>query len=109
MPRQILTLKLDDITAVDYLTWCRDPDTPALDYALRSVTVNADPLGDTIIAILDWNQRPPAPREAATAAGLALPAGVEIHALTAADRSHMDRPDSSYVRRTRPCRSASAR
>jgi hypothetical protein len=36
MPLQILTLKLGSITAGDYLTWCRDPDPPALDYAPRS-------------------------------------------------------------------------
>ena len=53
MSLQILTLKLDGITAGDYLTWCQDPDPPALDFALRSIRVNADPLGDTITAILD--------------------------------------------------------
>jgi hypothetical protein len=82
MPLQILTLKLDGMTAEDYLTWCRDPDPPALDYALRSIAINADPLGDTITAILEWNQCPPALPAAAIAAGLALPAGVELHALT---------------------------
>jgi hypothetical protein len=56
MPLQILTLKLDGITAGDYLTWCRDPEPPALDFALRSISIDADPLGDTITAILDWNQ-----------------------------------------------------
>ena len=50
MPLQILSLKLDGITAGDYLTWCRDPEPPALDFALRSVSVDADPLGDTITA-----------------------------------------------------------
>lgn len=79
MPVQILTLKLDGITAGDYLAWCRDPDPPALDHALASIRVNADPLGDTITAILDWNQPPPAPAAAATAAGLPLSQGVEIH------------------------------
>jgi len=38
MSLQILTLKLDGIIASDYLTWCRDPDPPALDFALRSST-----------------------------------------------------------------------
>jgi hypothetical protein len=81
MPLQILTLKLDGITAEDYLTWCRDPDPPALDIALRSISINADPLGDTITAILDWTHaRPPAPT-AAHAAGLPLPAGVQVHEL----------------------------
>jgi hypothetical protein len=51
MPLQILTLKLDGITAGDYLTWCQDPDPPALDFTLRSISIDADPLGDTITAI----------------------------------------------------------
>ena len=79
MPPQILSLKLDGITAGDYLTWCRDPEPPALDFALRSVSVDADPLGDTITAILDWNGPAPHPSAAATAAGLPLSAGVEIY------------------------------
>ena len=79
MPREILTLKLDGITAGDYLTWCRDPEPAALDFALRSVSVDADPLGDTITAILDWNGPAPRPSAAATAAGLPLSAGVEIY------------------------------
>jgi hypothetical protein len=81
MSLQTLTLKLDGITAGDYLTWCRDPDPPALDHALRSIRVNADPLGDTVTAILDWNQPAPAPAAAATAAGLPLSPGVKIHRL----------------------------
>jgi hypothetical protein len=78
MPLQVLTLKLDGVTAGDYLTWCRDPDPPALDFALRSISVDADPLGDTVTAILDWNQPVPTPPTAATAAGLPLSAGVQI-------------------------------
>jgi hypothetical protein len=63
MSLQTLTLTLDGITAGDYLTWCRDPDPPALDLALRSISTDVDPLGDTITAILDWNQpRHPVPR-----------------------------------------------
>ncbi|MGZ6725567.1 MAG: hypothetical protein ACXVHK_32065 [Solirubrobacteraceae bacterium] len=79
MPPQILSLKLDGITAGDYLTWCRDPEPPALGFALRSVFVDADPLGDTITAILDWNGPAPRPSAAATAAGLPLSAGAEIY------------------------------
>ena len=78
MALQILTLKLDGITAGDYLSWCRDPDPPALDFALRSLCVDADPLGDTVTAILDWDQPAPAPPTAAAAAGLALGASVEL-------------------------------
>ena len=33
MPLQILALKLDGITAGDYLAWCRDPDPHALGFA----------------------------------------------------------------------------
>jgi hypothetical protein len=51
MSLQILTPKLDGITTGDYLTWCRDPDPPALDCALCSIRVDADPLGDQITAI----------------------------------------------------------
>ncbi len=85
MSLQILTLKFDGIIAGDYLTWCRDPDPLALDYALCSIRVDADPLGDQITAILDWNQPPPAPAAAVTAAGLPLPPGAQIHARVASD------------------------
>jgi hypothetical protein len=88
MPLQILRLKLDGITAGDYLTWCRDPDPPALDYALRSIRIDANPLGDTITAILDWNQPPLAPAAAATAAGLPLSPGVQIHPLALTGAAH---------------------
>jgi hypothetical protein len=81
MPLQILTLKLDDITAGDYLTWYRDPEPPALDFALRSITIDADPLGDTITAILDWDEPVPPLPAAAAAAGLPLAAGARIHRL----------------------------
>jgi hypothetical protein len=81
MPLQTLTLKLDGITAGDYLAWCRDPDRPELGFGLRSVHVDADPLGDTITAVLDWNQPGPAPVAAATAAGLSLLPGARIHPL----------------------------
>jgi hypothetical protein len=82
MSLQTLTLTLDGITAGDYLTWCRDPDPPALDLALRSISTDADPLGDTITAILDWNQPPPSPAVAAAAAGLPLTASVQLTAAT---------------------------
>lgn len=83
MPLQLLKLKLDGITAGDYLTWCRDPEPPALGLALRAVAVDADPLGDAITAILDWNGPAPPPAAAAAAAGLPLSAGVEIYPLHA--------------------------
>jgi hypothetical protein len=56
MSLQILTLKLDGITAGDYLTWCRDPDPPALDYGLCSIRVHylswgkTDAVADSVVA-----------------------------------------------------------
>lgn len=88
MSLQTLTLGLDDITAGDYLAWCRDPDPPALDLGLRSIRIHADPLGDTIIATLDWTGAPPAPPIAAPAAGLPLPAGARIHTPMRTDPQH---------------------
>ncbi len=85
MALQVLTLKLNDVTAGDYLTWCRDPDPPALDVTLQSVSVDADPLGDTITAVLDWKQSPPPLAAAATAAGLPLTTGVEVRGLMPVD------------------------
>jgi hypothetical protein len=90
MSLQILILKLDGITAGDYLTWCHDPEPPALDYGLRSIRVNADPLGSTITAVLDWSQPAPAPAAAATGAGFPLSPGVQLHQLagTSLPRTH---------------------
>jgi len=102
MPLQILAVKLDGITAGDYLTWCRDPEPPALDFALRSISIDADPLGDTITASLDWKLSPPrSAMSAAAAAGLPVPAGAEIHALLT-DRSHASRVET-FIARTRSC------
>ena len=87
MSLQFLTLKLDGITAADYLTWVRDPEPPALGLSLDSITVRAEPLGDTIEAVLNWNRPPPVPRTAAMAAGLPLTpevSAVETHNLVAA-------------------------
>ena len=89
MALQTLTLKLDGITAGDYLTWCRDPEPPALDFALRSISIEAEPLGDTITAILDWSHSPPPVAVAASAAGLPLSTGVKI------DQLRTSRPHSA--------------
>lgn len=99
MSPQVLTLKLDGITAGDYLAWCRDPDPPALGFALRSVHVDADPLGDTITATLDWTKSPPPPPAAATAAGLPLLPDTQVHpspawAAAAIDRLSVEEHDS---------------
>jgi hypothetical protein len=95
---QILTLKLDGITAGDYLTWCRDPDPPELDYALRSISLDADPLGDTVTAILDWNRPPPPPPAAAAPAGLPLAPSVQLLPLTPAELSRTRQPQHADIR-----------
>jgi hypothetical protein len=94
VPLQTLILRLDGITAGDYLTWCRDPDPPAFDYGLRSISIDADPLGDTISAVLEWDRPVPPPRAAATIAGLPLTADVQAIGSPHADahRPHASRP-----------------
>ena len=87
MSLQYLTLSLDGITAGDYLTWVRDPEPVALGSGLGSITVRADPLGDTIEVALSWNRPPPAPRTAAPVAGFPLTPevrAVAAHTLAAA-------------------------
>jgi hypothetical protein len=69
---QSLVIRLDGITAADYLTWVRDPEPPALDHELRSVAISAEPLGELIKLELVWAGRPPTPSAAAVAAGFAL-------------------------------------
>jgi hypothetical protein len=84
---QRLTLTLDGITAGDYLAWARDPEPPALGRELASIELRAEPLGDTVEAWLSWTITPPAPHEAARAAGLCLApevVGVRAHALAVA-------------------------
>jgi len=78
MPRQRLTLRLDGITAADYLQWVRDPDPPALDAGLITVSVEAAPLGDTVTAELDWAGPAPPAARAAPIAGLPLGAGDQV-------------------------------
>jgi uncharacterized protein YbjT (DUF2867 family) len=61
---QSLVIRLDGITAADYLTWVWDPEPPALDRGLRSVAISADPLGELITLELVWaGRRPATPRE----------------------------------------------
>jgi hypothetical protein len=70
---QSLIIRLDGITAGDYLDWVRDPEPPALDYGLRSVAVSAEPLGELVRVELIWAGQPPTtPGAAAAAAGFAL-------------------------------------
>jgi hypothetical protein len=70
MALQFLILTLDGITAGDYLAWVRDPEPPALGQDLRAVSVQEDPLSDTIEAVLAWRGAAPAPAVAASIAGL---------------------------------------
>lgn len=104
MSLQTLTLTLDGITAGDYLTWCRDPEPPGLDFALRSISIQAEPLGDTITAILDWIHSPPPVAAAASAAGLPLSMVVKIDEVRRC-RSHSGPPATGTgpgLRRTAP-------
>lgn len=70
MPRQILTIELDGLTAGDYLAYVADPEPHAR--GLRSVTVRAEPLGSVVEAVLVWEGAPPEACAAARAAGLPL-------------------------------------
>jgi hypothetical protein len=76
MPRQIITIELDGLTAGDYLAHVCDPEPPALGHGLTSVALRADPFGSTIEAVLTWEDCVPVPRVAAPAAGLPLVAEV---------------------------------
>jgi hypothetical protein len=78
MSVQLLTLELEGITADDYLQWVRDPEPPALDHALHSVSAHADPLGTAIVATREWNGPAPEPALAAAGAGLPLTHGVRL-------------------------------
>jgi hypothetical protein len=70
---QSLVIRLDGITAGDYLTWVRDPEPLALDHGLRSVAISAEPFGELINVDLIWADRPPTrPTAAAVAAGFPL-------------------------------------
>lgn len=73
---ETLTLELEGITAGDYLTWVRDPEPQALGVGLRSIEIEAEPMGSTILATLEWATDPPAPAQAASAAGLPVIADV---------------------------------
>ena len=81
MALQFLILTLDGITAGDYLAWVRDPEPPALGQDLRAVSVQGDPLGDTIEAVLAWRGAAPAPAVAASIAGFhRTPELIEVEA-----------------------------
>lgn len=69
---QRLTLQLDGITAGDYLAHVRNPEPPGLGGVLRSISVDAEPLSDTIDVVLGWFGTPPAPTDAEVLAGLPM-------------------------------------
>jgi hypothetical protein len=73
---QVITLDLDGITAGDYLAHCVDPDPPLEAGRLRSVAIDAEPLGATVVAVLRWDGTPPPAAAAASAAGLPVTADV---------------------------------
>jgi hypothetical protein len=77
---QTITLHLDGITAADYLAWVREPEPATRVAGLRSVRIDADPLGATVHATLAWERSAPAPHAAAPAAG--LPLSADVRALT---------------------------
>jgi hypothetical protein len=86
---QPLLIRLDGITAGDYLAWVREPEPPALDHGLRSVEISADPLGELVNIELVWAGQPRTTLSAAAvAAGFALiPEVVAVHSATCtADR-----------------------
>ena len=81
---QSLVIRLDGITAGDYLTWVRNPDPPALGQGLRSIAISAEPLGELVQIELVWAGRPVMiPSDAAVAAGFPLtPEVVAVHGAT---------------------------
>ena len=91
MTLQFLILTLDGITAGDYLAWVRDPEPPALGQDLRAVSVQGNPLGDTIEAVLAWRGAAPAPAVAASIAGFhRTPELIEVEAV-----SRLPQPDDA--------------
>jgi hypothetical protein len=77
MTLQTITLHLDGITAADYLAWVRDAEPPARALGLRAISIDADPLGSTISATLEWDRPAPPVQVAAAAAGLPITADVQ--------------------------------
>ena len=80
MTVQLLTFHLDGITAGDYLAYIRDPEPPGLGHGLRSIAIEAEPLGDTIRATIVWDGAPPARPVAEAMTGLRMTAEcVDVH------------------------------
>jgi hypothetical protein len=73
---QKLRLKLEGMTACDYLAHFHDPEPAVLGSGLREVVVRATPLDDVVEALLTWNETPSDECAAAHLAGFATPAEV---------------------------------
>lgn len=69
---QVITLELDGITADDYIAHFVDADPAFEATGLGSVTIDADPFGSEVVAVLRWRGAPPPVETAARAAGLNL-------------------------------------
>ena len=80
MTFQRLTFELDGITAGDYLAYVRNPEPPGLGTVLRSMTIDAEPLGDRIEIVLGWDGAAPEPVQASVLTG--LPVTPEVVAVT---------------------------
>jgi hypothetical protein len=89
---QTLELRLSGITAADYVAWCVDPEPQALGAGLRAVSLDADPLGDTVVATLTWSGPAPAPAAAAATAGLGSCDAVHLARQLAVVDSHRPEP-----------------
>ena len=74
MTVQRLTLHLDGITAGDYLAYVRDPEPPGLGRGLRSIHIDAEPLGDRLDVVLTWDGAAPEPPAREMLSGLPLTA-----------------------------------
>ena len=94
MPPQILTLKLDGITAGNYRAWGRHRHPPAPGFALPPVHVDTETLGNTITTTLDCNQPAPLPPATATATATAQPplTSTQTHPLVTCAAGAIDRP-----------------
>ena len=91
MTTQRLTLKLDGVTAGDYLAYIRDPEPPALGHALRSISVTADPFGSIVEATIEWDGPAPEAHAAARAAGLPVTGDVRaVRSRVPLRRRHTD-------------------
>ena len=88
MTYQTLRLRLDGMTAGDYLAHLRDPEPPLLGTGLHDVVVEAEPLEHVVEALLTWERAPADACVAAHLAGFPTPrevVGVECRVLHSLD------------------------